>query len=72
MKNQDYKNYRATRPLNRDRIASVLLGLALVVMLCVKLPEVSAEQPSQAMTECDGLPTMEMGMPIAIEDWVRT
>jgi hypothetical protein len=70
MKNQDYKNYRAKRPLNRDRIASVLLGLALVVMLCVKLPEVSAEQPSQAMTECG--PTMEMGMPIAAEDWVRT
>ena len=66
MKNQDYKNYRARPRLNKDRIITVCLTLAFVIGLSVSWDRITEPK----LTECG--PTMEMGMPIAIEDWVRT
>lgn len=56
---QDYKNYRARPRLNKNRVASFLVGLVVIVALCVRLPEVAAEQSSHVATDCDG-PVMSM------------
>ena len=62
---RDFKNYRAPR-LNKDRIISLLLLIALVIVLSVRMDRADAE-PQLAVVTYDCAPaTMEMNMPIEV------
>ena len=63
MKNTDMKNFRARPKINKDRVVSFLLFIALVIILSVRLEPASAE-PQLSVVTYDCAPTMEMGMPI--------
>jgi len=63
----DFKPYRTRRKINKDRVASFVLAILLVIALCVRLEPASAD-PNLAVITYDCAPaTMEMDMPIDAE-----
>ncbi|MDY0096404.1 MAG: hypothetical protein RBT80_27220 [Candidatus Vecturithrix sp.] len=59
----DYKHYRARPRINKDRIVSFLLFIALILVLAVRLEPASAE-PQLAVVTYDCAPAIELDMPI--------
>lgn len=63
---RDYKDFKASRKINKDRVAVCLLSIALIIVLSVRLAPVSAE-PKLAVVTYDCSPAFELDMPIALD-----
>ncbi|SHL41146.1 hypothetical protein SAMN05216428_102318 [Nitrosospira sp. Nsp11] len=63
MKNTDMKNFRARPKINKDRAASFVLAILLVIALSVRFEPASAE-PQLSVVTYDCAPTIELDMPI--------
>ena len=59
----DYKHYRARPRINIDRIVSVVLTIALVIVLSVRTDRADAE-PKLSVVTYDCAPAIELDMPI--------
>ena len=67
MKNTDMKNFRANPRINIDRVVSVVLTIALVIVLSVRMERADAE-PQLSVVTYDCAPAeIEMDMPIQAE-----
>lgn len=66
MKNTDMKNFRARSRINKDRVISCVLFIALVIALSVRTDQADAEPQLSVVTYDCAPATLEMNMPIEV------